>query len=446
MSYPLSVPVSPGDATEASQYNNLRKDALYLGGEDGASGTLRDLLLQSCGQIRLSRAGKTELRLSADEENPCAVMISGTIYTVKTDLTLNLSPDTLTGSGRKAVYAVGQSDGSFILRTDANSIPANGRQIGSFLWSGTGIIPDTVYNRQEWQMLSALKPDLSAQGRLTLTAGEPVTEADITLAEAVYYTAYQGNAVSLYLGGEWQPFRFPELALSLSGMQRGIPYDIFLHADETGLHLSAMSWGTTEARPAGTLTRIDGIRVSGSDSGKRYLGTIALNDSGYGEDSRTGRLLWNEYNRLPRPLLSRLSTSSAGTAHQDVWAPYFGSDAPEVRLLVPSPDAEFSLEGVGISGPISENDIAFSHSFALGISQDMAKTEPFAGNTSCVPVFTHSYGNSPLSVRIANSSSKFLGLHTYTLSAWSSYNFRPAGTEFNAVMGECPGLYGCVMG
>ena len=47
------------------------------------------------------------------------------------------------------------------------------------------------------------------------------------------------------------------------------PADRGRHADGDGLQLSALSWGTAEARPSGMLTRVGGVRVSGGDSGKR---------------------------------------------------------------------------------------------------------------------------------------------------------------------------------
>ena len=267
-------------------------------------------------------------------------------------------------------------------------------------------------------------------------------ETDIRLGETLYFTPYHGNDVSLFLGGSWEPFRFAELSLSLSGLLREIPYDVFLETDENGLKLTALSWGTAAARPAGMLTRVDGVRVSGGNSGARYLGTIALNASGYGEDSCSGRLLWNEYHRLPRPLFSKLSTTKTqGTAHMNSWAPYYDEDAPEVRVLVPSSDCEFSLEGVGLGSPISENDRSYGRASALGICRDMMKSAPYTGNRSCAEVFTHTGGSGPMSVRVQNHSVSFQGFHRYTLAFWSNYSFCPIGTAQTAAC-EAPGLIG----
>ena len=447
MSYPTSSAVVAGMATEADQYNTLRNDALFLGAEAGTSGTLRDLLYQTMGEIRLSRASRTSVRLEASADEPCALMISGRICGVSSDLTLSLSADSFPSPGRLYLFAAGQADGSFTLRASAGTALSGARCIGTFLWSGSAIVPGTVRTMAEWDGMQTAVDPSAAQGRLTLVPGEPVPDADITMADTLYYTPYRGNSIALYAGGSWERFAFSELSLRLSGMQRGIPYDVFVHADGDGLQLSALSWGTAEARPSGMLTRIGGVRVSGGDSGKRYLGTVALNDAGFGEDSRSGRLVWNENNRLARPLFARLSTTrSQGTGHMNCWAPYYDDDAPSVRLLIPAADADFSLEGVGLSSPISESDRGYQRSAAVGICRDMMTVSPYTGNSCCVPAFTHSFGNGPMCVTVQNRDSSFQGLHRYTLAFWTNYTFYPAGTNLSDVTGGYPGLYGAVYG
>ncbi|MBQ6503672.1 MAG: hypothetical protein IJI57_07145 [Flexilinea sp.] len=447
MSYPSSSAVVAGQATEADQYNTLRNDALFLGAEAGTSGTLGDLLHQSMGEIRLTRASRTSIRLDASDDEPCALMVGGRICAVSSELTVSLSADSFPSAGRLWLYAAGLSDGSFTLAVSAGSALSGARRIGTFLWSGSAVIPGTVRTIAEWDALQRCMDPSAAQGRLTLVPGEPVPDADITMADTLYYTPYRGNSIALYLGGAWERFAFSELLLSLSGMQRGIPYDVFIYADGDGLKLSVLSWGTVEARPTGMLTRIDGVRVSGGDSGKRYLGTVALNDAGFGEDSRKGRLVWNENHRLARPLFARLSTTrSQGTSHMNSWAPYYDNDAPAVRLLVPATDAEFSLQGVGLSSPISESDRGYQRSAAVGICRDMMTESPYTGNESCVPAFTHSFGNGPMCVTVQNRDSSFQGLHRYTLAFWSNYSFYPAGTNLADAHGGMPGIYGMIFG
>lgn len=444
MTYPMSAAVVAGQATEADQYNFLRNDALCLGGDPASSGTLRDLLYQGMTGVRLTRASKTSIRLEASADAPCAVVINGKICTVTEELTLSLSIDAFSSSGRYYLYAISNSGPAFTLRAALSTAPSNSRQIGTFLWSGSGIIPGSLYAINAWDQQQGASNPSVCEGRLTLVPGEPVPDADIRLGDTLYFTPFHGNAVSLYLGDAWETFRFSELSLPLSGMLREVPYDVFLTADENGLRLSMLTWGTASARPAGMLARVDGVRVSGGNSGARYLGTIALNASGYGEDSCTGRLLWNEYHRLPRSLISKLETTrTQGSAHMNSWAPYYDEDAPEVRVLIPAADCEFALEGVGLGSPISENDREYGRGAALGICRDMMKSAPYTGNRNCAEVFAHTNGNSPMSVRIQNLGSSFQGFHRYTLAFWSNYSYYPIGTSQTAA-GEAPGLIGMI--
>ena len=197
------------------------------------------------------------------------------------------------------------------------------------------------------------------------------------------------------------------------------------------------------ARPGGTLQYIDGVRVSGADNSKRYIGTIALNSSGYFEDSRAGRLVWNENNRLSRPVYKRLATTrSQGSSHMNSWAPYYDDDAPTVRLLVPASDCEFELSGIGMSSPISESDRGYQRSSAVGIIRDAVMESPYTGNVSCALAGTHTFGNGPVNVETENNDSGFIGYHRYTLGFWANYSFYPAGTNLADTTGLWPGLFG----
>lgn len=444
MSYPKSSPVAAGDATEASQYNDLRSDALYLGGDPAGSGNLLQLLYQSMGQISLTRASATTIRLNASSASPCGVMISGGIFAVTADLTILLTSVSLSTAGRCYLFAVAQSDGTFILDASYNTVISNGRMIGTFLWDGYGIIPGTLHNMTEWEAIRAVVKPSIANGRLTLAAGIPVSETDITMAETVYFTPFNGNEIALFTGGEWEVFSFGELSLPLSGMTNGLPYDLFLSANRDGLSLSMMPWGSPSARLT-TLIYHDGVKVSAADRGKRYLGTIALNAAGYGEDSATGRLLWNENNRVNRPMLSKLTQSGTGTSEQNKWVPFFYDKAPEVALLVPDPDTDFELTGVGKSSYIDSTNAGYSRMMAIGICQEMNKVSPWSDNSTCVPVFTESYGNTPMTVSIRNYDATFRGYHVYTLAFYTNYTFSMTGPTFSSI-GAGPGLFGVIRG
>ena len=78
----------------------------------------------------------------------------------------------------------------------------------------------------------------------------------------------------------------------------------------------------------------------------------------------------------------------------------------------------------------------------IGIGQDMVMESPFTGNTSCVPVFTETYGNSPVNVTIRNFGAGFRGYHRYTLAFYTNYTFVTKGLTFASAAGAGPGLQG----
>ena len=441
MSFPLSNFVEVGDPTEASQYNNLRKDALFLGSDPDASGNLLQLLYQKTGSIRLARTSGAVITLSASPDAPAAVMIGGVIHAVETDLTLSLAAEELQTAGRYGIYAVGSGSG-FTLAAGTYG-PADSRKIGSFMWSGSGIVPGTLKNEWQRETERAGKDLKAVHGRLTLYSGWAVPDVDITVAEQVYFTPYEGNEIGLYLGGEWELLPFTQLSMSLGGMQQELPYDLFIGADENGLYIEKSAWGSASER-ASTLFTVDGIQVNAMDPGLRYVGTIALNENGYGEDSKKGRLLWNRYNQTARPVLAQLGSVTAVDVVYNKWVPYFQDRAPEVRILVPGPEAEFDIEGTGCHSVISDEDAGYLRTCAVGIGLDMEKDDPYLGNKSCVPVFCRTFGNSQMTVRVLNSDSKFQGYHRYTLAFYTNYTIYPQGQQFQSSIGENAGLYGMI--
>lgn len=444
MTYPLSNEVVVGDATEASQYNNLRRDALYLGGEPGHSGNLMQLLSRVTGAISLTRASGTTIQLTASASNPCGVTIGGAIYAVTSNVSVMVLTSLLPTAGRYGIWAVGQTDGTFTLAAGSAG-PDNSAQIGTFLWDGSGVIPGTVRSIMQYESIQTLNIPQTANGRLTFLSGTPVPDGNITSADTLYFTPYGGNKIGLMCGGgEWEIFTFPELSLSLSGLTNELPYDVFIDANQNGLRLTASPWGSVSAR-ATAIAYTDGVPVMASDFRKRYLGTFAKNSAGYGEDSLTGRLLWNQNNRVGRALLSRLEEQASGATSSNQWRPYYSDEAaPVVRALIPMADAAFELTGLGLSEYISAENAGYSRFYMMGISRDPVMESPYTGNTNCAPVFMRCFGNTPQTVTIRNHDAGFLGLHKYVLTYYSNYTYKPQGGY--ALTGEAPGLYGEIMG
>lgn len=275
------------------------------------------------------------------------------------------------------------------------------------------------------------------QGRLTLISGHPIPETDTSTAETLYFTPYKGNLISLYSSGSWAVYTLTELSLSLTNLSNTVPLDIFVYEDNDILSLVSVPWASMSARGT-ALSVVDGIRVLSTDYTKRYVGTICLNDDGYGEDSITGRLLYNEYNQVSRPILKQLDATGTAEIHINSWVPYFDDYAPVVRILVPNVDTEFELSGVGMGTSVTDTDMDSYRAQAIGIGCDRT-------DVNCAPIGSQSYGNMAVRVEIQNFWSSFIGCHTYTLLWWTNWNsFRPGALTFYDSLGLYPGLFGYI--
>ncbi len=140
------------------------------------------------------------------------------------------------------------------------------------------------------------------EGRLTLTAGTPVTQLDVTGAATIYFTPYTGNRVALYdIGtGLWTVWPFTEISLPLGTLTSGKPYDVFLVQTAGVLTLAIAAW-TSDTTRAAVLTTQDGVIVN-TLLGTRYLGTFYTTSATTTEDSALKRYCWNYYNRARRRL------------------------------------------------------------------------------------------------------------------------------------------------
>jgi hypothetical protein len=148
----------------------------------------------------------------------------------------------------------------------------------------------------------------TAQGRLTLETGVPVSTTDQLAKGTLYYTPYLGNVIALYNGTGWKMYALAEKSLALT-VTSGKNYDVFLKESDQSLQLSA-AWTTDTAR-ADALATQDGIPVKSADHTLRHVGTIRASgtnltaDSG-GEAGTTQvgatRFVWNRYNQVRRSL------------------------------------------------------------------------------------------------------------------------------------------------
>lgn len=146
------------------------------------------------------------------------------------------------------------------------------------------------------------------EGRLTLTSGTPITTADVSAANVLYFTPYKGNRLALYNGTNWIEYTFTERSLSGFIGSASLPEDIFIYDNSGTLTLEVTAWSSDTARNT-ALVYQDGILVKSGTTSKRYLGTIYGGAAGL-EDSITKRYVWNYYNRVRKTMKGTETTVS----------------------------------------------------------------------------------------------------------------------------------------
>jgi hypothetical protein len=147
----------------------------------------------------------------------------------------------------------------------------------------------------------------TADGRLTLESGVPVSTTSQAAKTTVYYTPYVGNRIALYSGSEWAVAAFSEVSASLSGLTANTNYDVFGYNNSGTLALELVAWtnGTTRAT---VLARQDGVPVKSGATTRRYLGTLRTTGTtgqtefsfgGIASGGTEAKLyLWNAQNRM----------------------------------------------------------------------------------------------------------------------------------------------------
>lgn len=168
----------------------------------------------------------------------------------------------------------------------------------------------TVYSEVA-EVLDAVRLNHPADGRLTLTSGDPNPAANQTAQTTIHYTPYIGNRIALYDGSARRDiFEFTELSIAVPSTTV-TPFDIFIYDAAGTLTLETLDW-TNDITRATALAYQDGVLVKSGEPSKRYLGTGRTTGVlGEIEDSESKRFLYNFYNQVIRSLLWSVNGSHA---------------------------------------------------------------------------------------------------------------------------------------
>jgi len=188
-------------------------------------------------------------------------------------------------------------------------------------------------------LIAGTKP---AEGRLTLTSGNPDILTNQTDKTTVYYTPYCGDTIALYDGSSaWSLVNFSELSLDASGYDPSSLYDVFCYNNSGTATLEGLKWTDGSTR-ATALTRQNGVYVKSGATTRRYIGTICTMADTNIDDSETFRFVWNMYNQILKPV-------------------YAYADGPEALwFVVGHPNGVYLKWSIG--GSVNKSQMMYSYS------------------------------------------------------------------------------------
>jgi hypothetical protein len=140
MSYPSSSDVSAGQPTQAAHYNNLRKDALYLGNEIADSKNIGQFFDKFADAIQLEYLATNRVRVPYNLYKPAMIMIGGCmlIQTANVDLAAGSFAG---GAATYYIHAV-RTTGSTTFTLSVNTSPVEtttSRVIGTVYWDASSL-------------------------------------------------------------------------------------------------------------------------------------------------------------------------------------------------------------------------------------------------------------------------------------------------------------------
>ncbi len=265
--------------------------------------------------------------------------------------------------------------------------------LASPTFTGTPVAPTAAVGTNTTQIASTAFVQAAlaqvCQFRLTLTGGTPVTTADVASATTIYLSPYGGNHIGLYDGANWEVISSAEVSLALGTLSNATPYDVFAYNNAGTLTLEFLAWTNGTTRSTGLVLQ-DGVLVKTGATTRRYVGTFYTISTTQTQDSGAsgaGRLLWNYYNRVRKPLKVYDATDSWTANAASTWEYLRNQSTAVTKIVVGWAESlielQMCLEGYG----------TVAYSFKAGIGRggttNIAQTTQFA----TVPVTNYNTGS-----------------------------------------------------
>lgn len=165
-----------------------------------------------------------------------------------------------------------------------------------------------------------------AGGRLTGSTGVPVTTADVTGVTTLRYTPYLHDKISLFDGTRWKKFTFPETDFALTGLIKGVMYDIFGYNNSGTFTMESLAYKKVTATNSPTAGASKTINLS--DTSTLVVGMEVTVRDGSGSEvsnitavvSNTSITVDNLTNSYTLPdVYGYLARATAVTQQNGVW-------------------------------------------------------------------------------------------------------------------------------
>mgnify|MGYP001765745914 FL=1 len=155
MTYPTSSEVAGGQPTLAAHYNNLRKDALYLGNLSTESIPFGSFLAGVVTGMKLEYLATNRVKVPHVAAAPARLMIDG--YMLQSYADVELPAGEFAGAAATwYIFAVRASNSTFTLSVSTSSAVVPGtRLIGQCYWDGTNVTAGSVFSYFQHEMPAA---------------------------------------------------------------------------------------------------------------------------------------------------------------------------------------------------------------------------------------------------------------------------------------------------
>jgi hypothetical protein len=280
-------------------------------------------------------------------------------------------------------------------------------------------------------------PQEKPAGRLTLTSGQPVMNADVNNAGIILFTPYVGNLCPIYNGTTWVMTPFVETALTLNAgfNTTGNVYDVFGYITAGGVFalVAGPAWtvpassrgvgaGTTQIQQVNGLW-VNAVSLTGNNGAAQtviaaqngtYLGSFFANGNAQctmnfkpaaavgGSANILG--LYNAYNRVTVKSVERDATTTTAYA-VNTWRSLNNSNSNRITFVDGLQQSYFDYD-MSLTAGITVN----GGSPVIAANVDSTVATPIRQAEAAVTTIT-STGEVDLLISVSDSFTPLLGLH-----------------------------------